>query len=40
MEVAQEERPNVDVVLGWAATSDPLSGLRLLELQEVLLVYQ
>jgi predicted ATPase/class 3 adenylate cyclase len=35
MDVAQEERPNVDVVLRWAIAADPLAGLRLLELEEM-----
>jgi predicted ATPase len=35
MELAQEERANVDIALGWATAADPLAGLRLLELQEM-----
>jgi predicted ATPase len=35
MELAQEERANVDIALAWATAADPLAGLRLLELQEM-----
>jgi predicted ATPase len=35
IELAQEERANVDTVLAWATVADPLAGLRLLELQEM-----
>jgi predicted ATPase len=35
MELAQEERANVDVALVWATAADPPAGLRLLELQEM-----
>jgi predicted ATPase len=35
MEVAQEERSNVDVALQWATGADPLAGLRLLERLEM-----
>jgi predicted ATPase len=35
IELAQEERANIDIALAWATTADPLPGLRLLELQEM-----
>ncbi|HJQ51215.1 MAG TPA: hypothetical protein VJ838_11940, partial [Gaiellaceae bacterium] len=35
MDLANDERPNTDVTLRWAAASDPESGLRLLERQEM-----
>ena len=35
IELAQEERSNMDIVLAWATAADPLAGLRLLELQEM-----
>jgi predicted ATPase len=35
MDLAQEERPNVDLALRWATESDPVAGLRLLEWQEM-----
>ena len=35
IELAQEERANVDIALAWATAADPLAGLRLLELQEM-----
>jgi tetratricopeptide (TPR) repeat protein len=35
MDLAQDERPNVDLVLRWAIAADPLAGLRLLELEEM-----
>jgi predicted ATPase/class 3 adenylate cyclase len=35
MELAQEERANMDIALAWATAADPLAGLRLLELQEM-----
>lgn len=35
IDLAQEERPNVDVALAWATRAEPLAGLRLLELMEM-----
>src|SRR6266566_5454885 len=35
MELAQEERANMDIALAGATAADPLAGLRLLELQEM-----
>jgi tetratricopeptide (TPR) repeat protein len=35
IELAQVERPNVDVALQWATGADPLAGLRLVELEEM-----
>ena len=35
MELAQDERPNADVVLRWAIAADPLAGLDLLALGEM-----
>jgi predicted ATPase len=35
MELAQDERANVDLALRWATAADPLAGLRLLELEEM-----
>jgi non-specific serine/threonine protein kinase len=35
MELAQEERANVEAALRWAEESDPVKGLQLLDLQEM-----
>jgi tetratricopeptide (TPR) repeat protein len=35
MDLAQDERPNVNIALRWAVANSPLAGLRLLELEEM-----